>query len=252
MLLVESALKGYAIEASDGAIGIVSDFLFDDSTWVVRWLVVDAGTWLTERKVLIHPSAIGGVSHERRELAVTLTVEQVKASPDIHQDQPVSRQMEYNLYDHYGWDPLWGGTLFGGDLMASRLVPAFPYDGGGAVEVGQEVDARDEDPHLRSTADVAGYHILANDGEIGHVENFLIDDTNWRVRYLIVDTKNWWPGQHVLLSPRSVKEIDGADRLVHVDVTRDQVKGCPPWDPVSLLDEPYEKRLHDYYGWATF
>ena len=122
MLEVGSALKGYAIEASDGRIGTVGDFLFDDRTWKVRWLVVDTGTWLTGRKVLVHPSAIGRADYERRELSVSLTKSQVKGSPDILQDQPVSQQMERRLYDYYGWDPYWGDNYFGMGSMDIALV----------------------------------------------------------------------------------------------------------------------------------
>ena len=105
MLGVGSALKGYRIEARDGAIGIVSDFLFDDRTWKVRWLVVDTGNWLTGRLVLVHPSAIGRANYIERVLPVRLTKAQVEASPDVLQDRPVSRQNEFNLNDYYGWDP---------------------------------------------------------------------------------------------------------------------------------------------------
>ena len=123
MLLVGSALKGYAIAASDGRIGTVSDFLFDDRTWKVRWLVVDTGNWLPGRMVLIHPSAIGQADYERRELAVTLTMEKVKGSPDLMQDQPVSQQMEYHLYDYYGWDQYWGGASYFGAPWSSAACP---------------------------------------------------------------------------------------------------------------------------------
>jgi len=98
-MLAASALKGYAIEASDGRVGIVSDFLFHDQSWKMRWLVVDTGTWLIGRMVLIRPSAIVQADYERQELPVALTKAQVEGSPGISQDQPVSRQMEANLYD---------------------------------------------------------------------------------------------------------------------------------------------------------
>jgi hypothetical protein len=108
---------------------------------------------------------------------------------------------------------------------------------------------------LRSVAAVIGYQIQATDGEIGHLEHFLFDDANWDIRYLIVDTKNWWPGQRVLMSPHAVREIRWADHHILLNVTRDQVKTSPPWTPIGILEERrqgYEKELHEHYGWPGY
>jgi len=191
MLLVGSALEGYEIHALDGKIGSVRDLLFDDTTWKVRWLVVNTGTWLTGRMVLTHPSAIKEADHRRQELAVGLTKAQVKDSPNILQDRPVSQQMESDLYDYYGWDPVWGNSYFGPGALASA-----PYytDTMLCEPPGLSLRLNDGDPHLPSIAVVKGYHVHATDGEIGHVENLLLDDANWHINYLIIDTKNWWFG----------------------------------------------------------
>jgi hypothetical protein len=252
MLLAGSALKGYAIEATDGRIGSVLDVLFDDRTWQVRWLVVDAGTWLTGRKVLLHPSAFGQADYVGHALSAKLTMAQVKDSPGFNQDRPVSRQMEHTLYDYYGWDPLWGGSIFGGGTMSQSF--ATPYLGGLAVReaAGLEHEQDAGDPHLRSITAVTGYHIHAKDGSIGHVESFLIDDEAWGIRYLVVDTKNWWPGQHVLISPYAVRDIGWPQRRVELDVSRDQVRESPPWDPAALVDRAYEERLHGHYSWPGY
>jgi hypothetical protein len=254
MLVVVSALKGYAIDASDGRIGTVSDFLFDDQTWKMRWLVVDVGSWLVGRSVLIHPSAIARADHERRELAVSLTREQVKGSPDTSQDEPVSRQIEYNLHSYYGWDPLWAGnSYFGGGAMASPLLsPPFlgGYAAGDAAGVGAGPD--EGDPHLRSTATVIGCHIHASDGEIGHLENFLVDDFSWGIHYLVIDTRNWWPGKHVLLSPHAVQDISYLDHEIRLNVGRDLVQAAPSWEPATIIDRAYETRLHLHYAWPGY
>ena len=122
MLQDGSVLRRYEIEASDGANGSVTDFLFDDRTWKVRWLVVDAGNWLTGRLVLVHPSAIGRADYIRRMLPVKLTKTRVAASPDIIRDQPVSRQNEMNLCDFHGWDPVWGSSDFGPHATAPDVA----------------------------------------------------------------------------------------------------------------------------------
>jgi hypothetical protein len=259
MLQAESTLKGYAIEASDGKIGTVSDFLFHDQTWKVRWLVVDTGAWLPGRKVLLHPSAIGKCSSEEHLLGVTLTKAKVEGSPSILHDQPVSQQMERHLYDYYGWNPALGDSYFGGNPNAIALPLALPLDFGGTEVVGLEPLPTDGDPHLRSIAAVTGYHIEARDGEIGHIEDFLLDDAHWDIRYLVIDTKNWWPGEHVLISPYAVREISWPDRLIRLDVTRDKVKASPTWAPDEMMGPPYEKRveayekrLHQHYGWPGY
>ncbi|WP_284943579.1 PRC-barrel domain-containing protein [Acidisoma cladoniae] len=258
MLVVLAAFKGYAIEATDGSMGTVSDFLFDDMTWKVRWLVVDTGTWLKSRRVVVHPAAIRKVDYERRELLVTLKMAQVEASPGIGHDQPVSRQAELDLYEYYGWDPIWGGGgYFGarnesgaGGVKAPLSRPLFrapPHQPGDASLL--EVE---QDPHLRSAAAMNGYHVHATEGTIGHIENLLVDDTNWDIRYVIIDTRDWWPGSHVLISPYAVTAIRWEDHDVRLNVTIAEVKSSPEWDPFAMVTQVYEKELHHHYNWPGY
>jgi len=249
MLLVASALKGYDIEAKDGCIGTVSDFLFDDTNWTLRWLVIDNGTWLNDRKLLIHPSAIGTTVYERRAMTVALSKAQIEGSPTIRQDEPVTRQQEMTLYDYYGASPLWeGGGYFGDGAIASPLSAPPLY----RQTPMASRDGDDHDPHLRSIAAVTGYHVHAEDGQIGHVENIMIDDAHWMIRYLIVDTKNVWPGRHVLLSPHAVTEIDWLDHELHLNLSREAVRTSPAWNPEDLIDAEFEKRLHTHYNWPAY
>ena len=231
MLWDASAINGYAIEASDGRLGTVSDLLFEDVGWVIRWLVVDTGNWLPGRKVLLPLSALGHPDRALRHFPVKLTMQQVKDSPDVDTDQPVSRQIEAHVYNSYGWDPYWGGGYFpmrkrNGDTgRGTHLSAINPLPGRADPQPNKG------DPHLRSIATITGYHIHASDGEIGHVEDFLVDDAGWNIRYIKVDTRNWWPGERVLISPYSVREIDWSGRLVHINVNRQKVKDAPPYDP---------------------
>jgi len=253
MLLAASALKGYAIEASDGRMGTVHDLLFHDHTWKIRWLVVDTGTWLTGRQVLVHPSAVREAHHDRQALSVELTKAQVEGSPAVWQDQPVSQQMQSQLYDYYGWDPYWSPGSIGIGAMALPFSVAPDLGNAGPRKAVRNETIPDAgDPHLRSIAAVTGYHIHATDGAIGHVENFLIDDAGWDIRYLVVDTRNWWPGQHVLVSPYAVREIDWSDRQIRLEVSRSRVKESPPWDPADMIDQAYGEQLHAHYGWPGY
>ena len=255
MLRNASTINGYAIAASDGKLGTVHDFLFDDASWLVRWLVVDTGNWLSGRKVLLPPSVLGHPDAQAHEFAVRLTMQQVKDSPDLNTDRPVSRQVETDVYDYYGWSPYWGtgfymgGYGYMGGLGGAGAMMGAPYPGARRREEGiADAQRNDDDPHLRSIEAVTGYHIHASDGEIGHVEDFLVEDADWSIHYLVVDTKNWWPGKKVLISPRSAREIDWTDKLVNLDVNRQRVKDSPPYDASATVDRPYEKQFHDYYG----
>ncbi|MEJ0092652.1 MAG: PRC-barrel domain-containing protein [Methylocella sp.] len=253
MLFVVSVLKGFAVAAKDGKIGTVKDFLFDDESWKIRWLVVDTGTWLPGRKVLVHASAIGSPDPMRREVPVELTKAQVEGGPDFLEHQPVSRQMESHLYDYYQWDPSWGGSFFGVGAMAAPLsLPPLVGDATSDEVAEAELHPGESDPHLRSIEEVTGYRLTAIDGEIGHIENFVVDHENWDVRYLGVDTKNWLPGQHVLMSPYAVKEIDWADRHALLNITIEQVKASPACDSIDMVDQAYERLLHGHYGWPGY
>jgi len=255
MLWDASTIKGYEVEASDGPVGTVSDWLFDDVGWAVRWLVVDVGHWLTGRKVLLPRAALGQPDRQQRRLPVRLTMQQVKDGPDVDTDQPVSRQIEANVDKYYSWVPYPIGSdgplsnaiaqPFVEPLLFSETRPFGPP----SEDV--EPDAPG-DPHLRSIAVVTGYHVHATDGEIGHIENFLVDDALWDIRYLIIDTRNWWPGEHVLLSPYAVKEISWAEHQIHIGEMREQVKASPPWNPLDLIDQDYEKQLHSHYQWPGY
>ena len=247
MLWNASAINGYAIAASDGELGTVSDFLFDDSSWVVRWLVVDTGRWLPGRKVLLPTSVLGHFDEAEGKIPVRLTMQQVRDSPEIDTDRPVSRQMETSVYDYYGWSPYWGtGFYMGGYGYVPGAMVAAPARR--REEDIADARRRDDDLHLRSIEAVTGYHIHATDGEIGHVEDFLIEDADWSIHYLVVDTTNWWAGKKVLISPRSAHDIDWSDRLVNLDVDRQRVKDSPAYDASTLVDRAYEKDFHSHYG----
>jgi hypothetical protein len=241
-----STVKGYSVAASDGKIGVISDFLFDDATWLVRWVVVDTGSWLSSRKILLPPSALGHLDTNGEAFAVRLTRQEVKDSPDVDTDRPVSRQMETNVYDYFGWSPYWGtGFYMGGYGYMPPMIPEAKSPG--SWDRDDKQDSAD-DTHLRSAAAITGYHIHARDGEIGHVEDFLISDGDWSIHYLIVDTRNWWPGQRVLISPMSAFKIDWLDRLVSLDIDRQKVKDSPPYDASTRVDRPYERNFHAHYA----
>jgi hypothetical protein len=200
MLRSVEDLESYAMGATDGVVGNVKDLYFDDEAWVVRYFVVDTGGWLSNRKVLISPFAVGKPSGSDRVLPVSLTREKVKNSPDIDTDKPVSRQHERDYLEYYGYPLYWGAVGFwGGGIYPGSMPLGRDGDGDGARSLATGLsDATDAlaetqpethaDSHLRSCQNVRGYHVHASDGDVGHVQGMLVDDETWAIRYLVVNT----------------------------------------------------------------
>ncbi|MEP7241391.1 MAG: PRC-barrel domain-containing protein [Devosia sp.] len=251
MLWNASAINNYAVEATDGPIGTVTDFLFDDKHWTVRWLVVDTGRWLTGRKVILPPSALGRPDPAKGTFSVKLTQQQVEGSPGIGPDEPVSAEHEAGALEHYGLSPYWSAGYLDSYRAQWGSTP-FP-ESGGEEQSRRIADAEHDryNPALRSFALLHGYHIESRDGDIGHVEDFLIDDTDWGVRFLVIDTRNWWPGKRVLISPKSVLEIDWQARMVTLNADRQKVKDSPAYDPSAIIDGAFVEQFHRHYGLPT-
>jgi hypothetical protein len=239
MLSNAKTLKGYKLNSLDGEIGKVKEFYFDDRFWTIRYLVADTGRWLTGRQVLICPYALVAVSKGEQHITISLTKKQIEDSPSLNTDKPVSRQFEESYYGYYGYPLYWGGLYSWGTyeyIERDRRKWQAPSQCEKAW-----------DPHLRSTHAVSGYHIQAADGEIGHVEDFVIDDETWAIRYLIVDTHNWWPGKKVLVSPQWIERVSWDENKVFVNVSRETIKQAPEYDDSRPITRDYETILHQHH-----
>lgn len=252
MLRSFNQIHGYGIHASDGEIGSLADLYFDDQSTLIRYFVVDTGRWLPGKQVLLAPAAIGGIDVERGEVVTGLTRGQVENSPSIENDKPVSRQQEMALHAHYGWQPYWTAPP-----MAGALAPYWGPAAPGAstrpedARIADEMAARERehaDPHLRSAREVEGYYVAAADGDIGHVEDFLIDDRDWSIQLIAVDTRNWLPGRIVVISPAWLRGIDWKEQRILVDLTRQQIEDSPNYDTTAGADQGYLERLAAHYG----
>jgi uncharacterized protein YrrD len=263
MLRTMKELEDYAIDASDGVIGHVKDVYFDDATWVMRYLVVETGSWLSSRKVLISPVSIGEPDHERKLLPVSISREQVRNSPDIDTEKPVSRQHEIGYLGYYGYPSYWGGAGYWGAeafpnlslSLAGAMLPEPRHpdpDSDDSLARNVAHLGESDDPHLRSCKAIAGYHIEATDGDIGHVQGILFDEATWALRYLIVDTSNWWAGHQVLIAPQWIEEVRWLDSTVSIALTRKQVQNAPPYDPDLRLGRDAEATMYEHYGRAGY
>jgi hypothetical protein len=246
MLTNTSRLKGLVIRATDGELGTVDQLYFDDQTWGVRYLTVETGGWLGGRQVLISPFAVIQTDWQARQLDVALTQKQVENSPDIDTHKPVSRQQEAAYLGYYGYPNYWSGPNLWGQEFYPMGLPAPIGVSMDAIEA--TIRKESVDSHLRSTEGVTGYSIEATDGEIGHVDGFVLDDRAWAIRYIEVATRNWWPGKKVLVSPKWIERVSWAESKVHVGLSREAIQSGPEYDESTPITREYENRLYLHYG----
>ncbi len=241
------AFLGCEVAARDGHIGEVKDLLFDDQAWRVRYFVIETGTWLKKRRVLISPEAVRSPEWNTHSLPVDLTQNQIKESPAVEDNLPISRQHEELLRLHYGW-PFYWSPAFTNLLLPpgiSSVQTSLPK-----VETRSMVPPLSSDPHLRSINAASRYRMHATDGMIGHAEDFLIDDRTWDIRYLVVDTKQWLPGKKVVVSPWWITEVNWLESEITIDLAMETIRHSPDYDSEAPLTVDYSGRLHDYYGRA--
>ncbi len=246
MLKKSTDWKGLAVHARDGDLGTVNDFYFDDETWAIRYIVLETGSWLFDKPVLISPISVIRTDWQAQRLDVSLTKDQVAKSPDINTREPVSRQHEAAFLDYYGYPYYWAGPyLWGpGYFPAALSVPTNVSQDGLSGRVHDE----SMDSHLRSAGSVTGYRIESSDGEIGHVDGFIVDEEAWAIRYVEVATRNWWPGKKVLIPPAWIQQVSWEDSQVTVGLSRESIKAGPEYDESVPITRDYESLLHSHFG----
>ena len=226
-------LYGDKLGASDGEIGHVKDFYFDDQSWAVRYLAVDTGLWLPGRQVLLPPHAFDGLDQTGKVLRVNLTRKQIENSPTMESHKPVSRQYEEEYYRYFGWPYYWQGDgLWGMSGFPILELPAKPLPDEPAIAMDPKRDPADA--HLRSTQAVKGYHLQASDGIVGHVCDFMMDDESWAIERLVVKTGHRFTGKEVLLPTSKVDRISYDESTVFVNLTREAVEQSPAHHPAPF------------------
>ena len=217
----------FTIRATDGDVGRLAQFYFDDHQWVIRYLVIDISNWSAGADVLLPPSTVKSINPSQKVLSLGLTKDQVRNCPDINQHKPVSRQHEPESFRYFGWP------------LERAFEPAWAFGREAKPEIG--------DPHLRSSKEVIDYHLNALDGVIGHLQDLIIDDQRWRVEQLVVDTRNWWHGKHVLISPDKIIRINWTDSTIDVCLSKKQIKEAPEFDDSTLTPQNEHTRSPELF-----
>ncbi|HVL76566.1 MAG TPA: PRC-barrel domain-containing protein [Noviherbaspirillum sp.] len=243
-------LKGFAVVATDGSIGKIDDVYFDDEKWVIRYVVVDTGGWLTGRKVLLSPMSFRDADWQGRKMMVNLTRDRVRNSPGIDTHKPVSRRQEGALYEYYGYPYYWSGPYAWGYAAMPAVTEQEVFDSPERQHTREAMEqTSDEDMHLRSCADVTGYAIHATDDTLGHVDDFLFDEQDWSIRLVLVDPRDWWPNKDVMVPPERIVHVNWEDGTVDVNMSRAEIESSPEYDPdhppPSTLQEARAHRPHE-------
>jgi uncharacterized protein YrrD len=227
--------RGAVVTARDGDVGSIDDVYFDDERLTVRYLVVDTGGWLNHRRVLISPYSVRTDASADEQVFVDLTRTQIENSPPIEADEPVSRLYEKAYADHYRYPYYWAGPFTWGPgayptLTAGAMPDARPAANDSPVadkEITQEMLEAARRSHLRSSRELVGYQAEARDGSVGRIDDFVIDDVDWSVQQIVVDTRRWLPGGQVAVPADAVTGIDWAASEVRLDMDRRSVKQAP-------------------------
>ncbi len=233
-------LENLKISNEKESLGFLSDFYIDDQSWITRYIVVDSGNWLTGKKVLVSPHSIKKPNFLENKIYTDLTKEQIENSPHISEEEPISRQHEIDLHNYYGWPAYWTLNPSMHDLVEQHRQ-----------DMKNEKKEIDYDPHLRSIREIRNYYIEGIEDEIGVVDSFLIGDHNWKIKYLVLDTRiwlHWLPGgKKVLVAPEWINKINWSKSRMYLDLDKETIEKSPEFKSVEEIDEEYENNLFICY-----
>jgi len=241
--------------ASEHTVGSVHDVLFDDHAFVVRYLVIDTGNWLSGRRVLIAPEALNGADWPADRLHTSLSEEDIEGSPPLSEDAPVSQEYRRELALYYGWSaytvyhPVLGGY---GPLGAFGPPPVRrPREEREAATATHLAEDGSGTSALRSVREVTGYAIRGVDDSIGHLHDLIVETTSWTIRYLVIDTVNWLPFTKKVMIPATLlRDVSFTEQRILVDLTEQQIKDSPEFDPSEPINTLTELEVLDYHGRA--
>lgn len=241
MLIHTKDLKEFLIVSRDKIKGSIIDMYFDDLFWNIQYVVVTTGGLLEEKSIIISHAALGEPDKDNKALPVFVDLDTEDDEQKSIPPKPISETKFKNATRILKWplDKLNLQSLSSNEMK--NLVTNMVMD--------EKQKNKQINPHLRSWEEVLGYNIQAKNGEIGHVDDFIVDSDNWKIRYLIIDTRNWLPGgKDVLISPAWIERIKWSNNLVYIDLKKEAIKNSPEYNSNEPLDDQFELRLFKYYG----
>ena len=239
-------LTGYSLEGNDGTKGKVKDFLFNEETWTIRYMDSDITGVDHRKRVLIPRFFLGSPDWQEKQISVALNKKEIESCPDLEEKSPVSRAYERELNKHYHIADYWP-SMYTAPAGAGVFYPPRPI----RVPT-REVSEEKLDTSLRSCREVMGYFIKAGKDRFGQVEDLIMDDEDWQIVYLVIDTSRWKPwSKSVVISVDWLDTISFEHREVAVDMEMEQIKEAPEYDPSHPIAMDYEKALHEYYESIT-
>jgi hypothetical protein len=260
-------ITGLDVQGTDGELGKTEDGYVDREYWVVRYFLVNAGSWLKDRRVLLSTAAALETHWKRQVIVTDLQRERVRRSPALDSACPVTRTKEEEINRYFGWPVYWDISRFPeypGETGTEYPEVSRPeYHGPSRIYYSRSPEEEDREAaepatrcgdhvHLLRTGRILGYHIQATDGEIGHLHELLFDDETWAIRYLVVDTRTFLPGRKALLTPSHVLRVEADESRIYINVRRDVIRNSPEYDSDKVLDREFEERVYDYYSQHTY
>jgi hypothetical protein len=237
-------LLGYSLHAKDGTKGTVRDFLFDEESWTIRYMRTGIGNMFVDKKVLIPRVFFGKPEQSKREFLIQMTKDEMKRSPKVEEHKPVSRKFEESLNQFYNIENYWSTSYAPSFGVPEMVVPQHHLK-----ELPKTIKEPHVDSSLRSFQEVSGYLIECQDEKHGYMTDFIVEDENWKIVYIIIDIGNLFEtDKRVMLAVNWINEIDYKDQKIAINQTSKVLEKAPPFDPSSPVNSEYEKNIYDYYG----
>ncbi len=212
MYYTTETINGFRVMAEGGEVGRIHDCFFDESSRHIRYLVVRTGSWLLGRDVIIVPSHVRDLSLEDEQLTTDLTKDELKNSPDVDTEKPISRRREIEYLSYYGMPMYWGS------------MPGIPPTGAPTPPEAAPEDGDDTASELRSAREITGYALQSQDGPAGTIKDIVFSPETWAVTHLLVRTGGWFSGKEIAVAIKWVEEIDWSRAVVGVDMPNDRLR----------------------------
>jgi sporulation protein YlmC with PRC-barrel domain len=246
MFCCANRVEGYSVQALGERVGKVKDLLYDDLSWIIRYLVVDTSERIPKDQVLLLMLSIAQIDWENERIPVNLTIEDVKKSPAIDAHLPVSRKKELEIYNYYGRSPYWGAGFSLGTQAIADIISAQDET------LLEKMKEEQQDSHLRSIQEVTGYHLVSNGKRVGTVMDFFVESSNWIIRYLIIDMIDGGSNKQVLFSPQWIHEISWAEQEMRTDISPHLIFSAPAYNPEYIVMRPFEEALYQHFNQPAY